>query len=149
MTAVLRLLSRRGEPSRRVRRAMVAFGVLSIPALVVLTTVAGPREVGLALMAVLAALLLVPLVVVTEFRRNVFKRKDADERERQRRNDAYRLSYRVVEYGVAVVALLFAFSQVLEQIPGWDWFGVWLLSMWYVIFLPYMIFAWREPDAMD
>jgi hypothetical protein len=148
MTAVLRLLSRRGEPSRRVRRAMVAFGAVSIPALVVLM-VAGAREVGLGLLVVLVVLLMAPLVIVTEFRRNVFRRKNADERERQRRNDAYRLSYRFVEWGVAVVALLFAFSQWLEAIPGWDWFGVWLLSMWYVIFLPYMIFAWREPDAVD
>jgi len=143
---MLRLLSRRGEPSRRVRRAMVAFGVFSIPALVVLM-VGG--EVHLGLLVALVVPLMAPLLIITEFRRNIFRRENADERERQRRNDAYRLSYRVVEYGVAVVALLFAFSQLLEQIPGWDWFGVWLLSMWYVIFLPYMIFAWREPDAMD
>lgn len=147
MTAVLRLLSRRGEPSRRMRQAMVAFGAVSIPALVVLV-VAGPREVGLGLFVVLVLLLMAPLVIVTEFRRNLFRRENVDERERQRRNDAYRLSYRVVEYGGVVVALLFAFSHLLEAIPGWDWFGVWLVSMWYVVFLPYMVFAWREPDAV-
>jgi hypothetical protein len=109
---------------------MVAFGVFSIPALVVLM-VGG--EVHLGLLVALVVPLMAPLLIITEFRRNIFRRENADERERQRRNDAYRLSYRVVEYGVAVVALLFAFSQLLEQIPGWDWFGVWLLSMWYVI----------------
>lgn len=148
MTALLRLLSRRGEPSRRVRRVLVVLAGVAIaaigPILVML-----PREAGLLVMVGLVGLLSVPLYALSEFRRTVFRGKNPDERERQRRGDAYRLSYRVVEYGVLLVALLFAFSHELARIPGWDWFAVWFIAFGYVFFLPSMVFAWREPDVVD
>jgi hypothetical protein len=145
MTAFLRLLSRRGEPSRRVRRMMVAFAAAAIPALA-LITFAAPRDLRLLILVGGGAVLLVPLIVVTEFRRNVFKRANADERERRRRDEAYRLSYRVVEYAVPLVALLFAFRLEFHES---SWLPVWFVAFQYVIFLPYMFFAWREPDVVD
>lgn len=148
MTAVLRLMSRRGEPSRRVRRMLVVLAVLAIPGLAVLTAT-GPRQIGLALMVVLVALLFVPLIVLTEFRRNIFRGKGADERERQRRDDAYRFSYRIVELSMPLAFLVPIFARELDRIPGWDWLVVLMPLVYYVLFLPYMVFAWREPDSLD
>ena len=147
MNAVLRFISRRGEPSRRTRRLLVALSVLAIVALGL--TMAGPwsgREgvPGLLLVAVLG---LVPLYAVQEFRRNVLRRKDADEREAARRNDAYRISYRIVELGIPVVALVFLFIDWLDPFPLWDWLGVWFGGICLILFMPYLLFAWREPDA--
>lgn len=145
MTAVLRLLSRRGEPSRRVRRFFVVWAVVSIPALALLSET-WPRAAGLPLLIVSAALFLLPILVIQEFRRNVFKRKNADERERQRRDDAYRLSYRIVELSLPLGFLVPIYARELDRIPEW-WFLVWFPILYYVVFLPYMVFAWREPDG--
>ena len=77
----------------------------------------------------------------------MFKRANADERERQRRNDAYRLSYRVIEYSMPLVAFLFFLWA--PQIEDSDWIAVWFVTFSFVVFLPYMVFAWREPDVVD
>jgi hypothetical protein len=148
MTAVLRLLSRRGEPSRRARRILVVLAVIGIVALP-LILMAWPYEAGLLGLLLLVAIIVVPVYALQEFRRNIIRRANADERERQRRDDAYRLSYRIIELGVVLVPVLFIFRGALARIPGWDWFNLWLPLYGLVIFLPYMVFAWREPDIAD
>jgi len=145
MTAVLRLLSRRGEPTRGERRALVVFAALAIAVIGVLMLNA-PRGSGALVVLAVALVLTVPLYALQEFRRNVFKRANADERERQRRNDAYRLSYRVIEFALPLVAFLFIWGPAIEDS---DWIAVWLSGFSFVVFLPYMVFAWREPDIVD
>jgi hypothetical protein len=145
MTGVLRLLSRRGEPTRAERRAIIVVAAVAIAAIGVLM-LNSPRGSGALMVLAMALLLAVPLYALQEFRRNVFKRKNADERERQRRDEAYRLSYRVIEFALPLGFLVVAWS---PDLPAGDWIGVWLAAFSYVIFLPYMFFAWREPDSVD
>lgn len=148
MDAVLRLLSRRGEPSRRTRRILVVLSVVAIVAVGFTMLEAPSARERLPLMILIAIVATVPLYAVSEFRRNVLRRGDADERERARANEAYRTSYRIVEIGLLSIALVFAFAEWFESLPGWDWFVVWIVGIWLVIFLPYFVFAWREPDAV-
>lgn len=145
MTALLRLLSRRGEPTRDERRALVIFSGLAIAVIGVLM-LNSPRGSGALLWLAVTLVLVVPLYALQEFRRNVFKRANADERERQRRNDAYRVSYRVIELALPLVPVLFIWGPSIE---GSDWIAVWLSGFSFVIFLPYMVFAWREPDVLE
>lgn len=151
MAAVLKLLSRRGEPSRRVRRMFVVFGALLMPLTGVMPLV---RELGILRDTgwIIYAMLLVgvgaPLLVLGEFRRNVMRRGNTDERERQRRNEAYRISYRIVEVAVPlgfVAGLALDGATALVDL----WPAIYFPFLFYVIFLPYAVFAWREPDAAD
>jgi MFS family permease len=154
VTGLATLLSRRGEPSRRARRliVIVAFAVipLAVAALWLTADVDWPWQLGLPFfLAVLAALCL-PLLALQDFRRNVMRRPLADERERRRRDEAYRISYRIVEIGVVVGFLAVGvFRDEIAAIIALDWYlVVWPLYA-YLIFLPYAVFAWREPDAVD
>lgn len=152
MTAVLRLLSRRGEPSRRTRRAIVVLATLVTPLTGVVTQMRElgvPRDVGWIVFAAVLVVVGTPLLVLQEFRRNVIRRASTDERERQRRNEAYRISYRIVELAIplgVVAALLLEWA--LNPFPA-PWMTLYLPIFMYVIFLPYAVFAWREPDAAD
>jgi len=143
---MLRMLSRRGEPSRDERRIIVTLAAAGIGAVLPVTLIT-PRGAGVVIAFLSLAVLAVPLYALQEFRRNVIRRANADERERRRRDEAYRLSYRVIEYGMPLTALVLIFSDELGRIPGWQWSTLWLVVFGYVIFLPYMIFAWREPEA--
>lgn len=151
MTAVLRLLSRRAEPSRRVRRILVVVAIAVIPLVLGVVEILARLDLplGLHLIAFVLTLIAfsVPLYAIQEFRRNVFRRKNADERERQRRDDAYRLSYLIVQWGVVLVPLGGIFwDEIAAMVQPW----MLIFIAWgYVAFLPYMIFAWREPDATD
>jgi protein-S-isoprenylcysteine O-methyltransferase Ste14 len=80
MTAVRRLMSRRGEPSRRARRILVVVAVLAIP--LVLATLQildrldwspGPHLIAIALILIAFS---VPLLALQEFRRNLMRRND-------------------------------------------------------------------------
>jgi hypothetical protein len=154
VTGLATLLSRRGEPSRRARRVIVvaAFAVIPLAAATLWLTadVEWPWPVGLlAFLAVLIALCL-PLLALQDFRRNVMRRRHADERERQRRDEAYRISYRIVELGVVVGFGVFAFFRdQIAAIIALDWYLIVWPLYGYLIFLPYAVFAWREPDAAD
>ena len=145
MTAVLRLLSRRGEPNRGERRAIVVFAAVAIAGIGVVM-LNSPRGSGALIVLAIALVLTVPLYALQEFRRNVFKRANADERERTRRDEAYRLSYRVIEFALPIGFLAIAWS---PDFQGSDWIPVGFAAFSYVIFLPYMVFAWREPDSLD
>ncbi len=146
MTAVLRLLSRRGEPSRAERRGIVVFAALTIAATGAFMLFADPHGSAALVLLVLTLVVAVPpLFALEQFRRNVFGRANADERERQRRDDAYRLSYRVVQAALGVLPLLLVLSPEIERR---DWVTAWFVAFGYVNFLPYMVFAWREPDAV-
>jgi hypothetical protein len=145
MIAVLRLLSRRGEPTRAERRTLVVLSALAI-GLVGVLMLNAPRGSGAVMILGVILLLIVPLYALQEFRRNVFKRSNADERETQRRNDAYRISYRIVEFAVP---LGFIVGSLLDSaITDRNWMWVYMPVLGYLIFLPYMVFAWREPDAV-
>lgn len=152
MTAVLRLLSRRGEPSRRVRRVFVVFGALVMPLTGVMTLMRElgiPRDAGWIIYAGLLVGVGAPLLVLQEFRRNVIRRGNTDERERQRRNEAYRISYRIVEIAIPLGLLA---GLVLHGVTGRVvdlWPAIYFPFFFYVVFLPYAIFAWREPNAAD
>lgn len=152
MTAVLRLLSRRGEPSRRTRRAIVVLAVLVTPLTGVVTQMrelSVPRDVGWIVFVAVLVVAGTPLLVLQEFRRNVIRRGNTDERERQRRNEAYRISYRIVEIAVPLGLLVgVTLEWALNPLPA-PWMALYFPIFMYVIGLPYMVFAWREPDAAD
>jgi Ca2+/Na+ antiporter len=155
MVGIGTLLSRRGEPSRRVRRLMVIAGMAVIPfALWVPNLLIRTVEWhgALEFLAFIAWLLIVtaPLLVLQEFRRNLIRRHDADERERQRRDQAYRLSYWIVLWGLilAPAGVILLYHQ-LHGLVGGEWYLIYWPLVWYAIFLPYMVFAWREPDAAE
>ncbi len=149
MTTILRRLSAGREPGRRLRRALVILGAFSIPATAAFVH-ARPPGLDLVLSIAVLALLGAPLVAISLFRRDPFRRKDVDERERQRRDEAYRISYRILQLALAVgfivvgILVLFAGSWIDE---AWGWLTV--TTLWYVVFLPYLVFAWREPDSLD
>ena len=154
MTAILKLLSRRGEPSQAVRRATVVLALIVIPALPATLFLSSrehwPHPAGLLVFIVGVAAYSVPLLVLQEFRRNVMRRSSADERERTRRDQAYRISYRIVEYAmpVGLLALLW-FQDAMAATVSSNAGLLFLAIFGYVIFLPYAVFAWREPDAAD
>lgn len=154
MTGLATLLSRRGEPSRRARRFIVVVAFAGIPlaaaALWLTAEVDWPWPLGLGvILAVLVALCL-PLLALQDFRRNVMRRTHADERERRRRDEAYRISYRIVEIGVVFGFLAMAlFRDQIAAIIALDWFLVVWPLYGYLLLLPYAVFAWREPDAVD
>lgn len=147
------LLSRRGEPSRRVRRLMVAASIIAVPlawwvpALIIPTL---DWHGGLEFLTFVAWLVIVtfPLLVLQEFRRNVIRRDDADERERRRRDEAFRLSYWAIVWGLLLVPLALAING-LAGIVDIDWFLLYWPLVWYAVFLPYLVLAWREPDAVE
>jgi hypothetical protein len=147
------LLSRRREPSQRVRRAIVAaagVGILVIAAAPVLSEPLDmPRQLGLLLWLIAFVVVSVPLWLLSEYRRGVVRRDTADERERQRRNDAYRISYRIIEWSVPFVALGVVFREAIGSLIQDEWIVLYILLYGYVAFLPYMVFAWREPDAAE
>ena len=151
MTAVLRLLSRRGEPSRRTRRLVVVLAVLLTPftgAVTQMRELGVPRDIGLIVFAVVIVGVGTPLLALQEFRRNVIRRGSTDERERQRRDEAYRISYRILEYAVPLGLLVGLILDSVRFLPQY-WGTLYFPIFTYVIFLPYMVFAWREPDAVS
>lgn len=146
-------LSRRGEPSQRVRRLTVVASAVAVPLslwtpMLVIRRLGIDARLELVILLVLVLLLAMPLLVVQEYRRNVFRRKDADERERVRRNEAYAISYRAVQWAliIAPVLVILLYHQ-LHGLFGGQWFLIYWPLVWYAIFLPYMVFAWREPDV--
>jgi hypothetical protein len=147
------LLSRRGEPSRRVRRfiVVVAFAVipLTAPLLWLTAQLDWPWQLRLpASLAVLVAFV-IPLLALQDFRRNVMRRAFPDERERRQRDEAYRISYRIVELALPASLLVVAlFRDPLGAVLAVDWYLVFWPIYAYLIFLPYAVFAWREPDAV-
>jgi hypothetical protein len=154
MMAIRTLLSRRGEPNRRVRRVIVLVSMAAIPitvaAVMVIARARWPLPLGL--LAFIAPLVLVsiPLLVLSEFRRNVIRGSHPDERERQRRDEAYRISYRIVEVSVPIgLFLALLFPDQVAAIWSFEWFLIYWPLFGYLIFLPYAVFAWREPDAVD
>ena len=144
MTAIRRFLSREGEPTRGQRRTLVVVCAIAI-ALTGVLLLNSPHGPGALIVLGVILLLSVPLYALQSFRRNVFKRSNPDERERQRRNDAYRISYRILEFALPVGLFVAVWFDVPVTPERWLW--VYLPLIWYVIFLPYMVFAWREPDA--
>lgn len=143
------LLSRRAEPSRRTRRIIVAASIVGIPLVALTPAIAAPLRLSKDLWVVAAIAVLIPLWVLSEYRRGIVRRDTADERERQRRNDAYRISYRIIEWSIPFVALGVVFRDPIAFVIGGDWWLLYLVTYGYVAFLPYMVFAWREPDAVD
>lgn len=148
------LLSWRGEPSRRARRALVvASGVLIalVPTFLAFSARAEfPHPFGLLAFVLPLVVLAIPLLALTHFRRNVIRRGLPDERERQRRDEAYRISYRIIE--LATVVGLLAVPLLREQLAAilaYDWFVIFWPTYGYLVILPYAVFAWREPDAVD
>jgi hypothetical protein len=153
MSGIRTLLSRGGEPTRRTRRLIVAATVIAIPLGVWFPMLAIRRlewPIGLELLVFLVVLLAfaVPMLILQEFRRNILGRDDLDRRERQRRYEAYEVSYRVLQWGlILVIPGTFLIRGQLAAFLGDDAFLVYWPVVWYVIFLPYLALAWREPDA--
>jgi hypothetical protein len=154
MAGIRTLLSRDGEPSQRARRIIVVVAFVAIPLAVVTLAVSAradwPHPLGLLSFVLPLLLVSIPLLALQEFRRNVMRRSLPDERERQRRDEAYRISYRIVEVGplIAILAVLW-WRDEIAGILALDWFLIWGPIWGYLIFLPYAVFAWREPDALD
>jgi uncharacterized membrane protein len=154
VTGLATLLSRRGEPSRRARRFIVVFAFavmpLTVAALWLTGEVGWPLPLGLLAFVLLLTALTLPLLALQDFRRNVMRRTVTDERERARRDEAYRISYRIVEIAVVLGLIAVAiFRDQIAAIIAVDWFLVFWPLYGYLIFLPYAVFAWREPDAVD
>ena len=129
----------------------VVFGALLMPLTGVLTQMRElgiPQDVGWIIYASLLVGVGAPLLVLGEFRRNVIRRGNTDERERQRRNEAYRISYRIVEiaipFGLIIALVLNGGTERVDLWPALYW-----SLFFFVLFLPYAVFAWREPDAAD
>ena len=132
---------------------MVASGVLIalVPTWLAFSSRADlPHPIGLVAFVLPLVVLSVPLLALQKFRRNVIRRSLPDERERQRRDEAYRISYRLIELapvlGLMAVAV---FREELAAIVAYDWFLVLWPIYGYLVVLPYAVFAWREPDAAD
>lgn len=154
MMAMRTLLSRHGEPNRRVRRVIVLVSVaanpITVAAVMVIARARWPLPVGLLAFVAPLVLVSIPLLVLSEFRRNVIRGSHPDERERQRRDEAYRISYRIVEVSVPLgLFVVFLFRDQVAAIWSYDWFLIYWPLFGYLIFLPYAVFAWREPDAVD
>jgi hypothetical protein len=146
------LVSRSTEPDRRTRRLIIGASIVLIPVAVIALEMAAilrlPQPFGLLAGALLIALISLPLAVITAFRRNVMRRSNADERERRRRDEAYRISYRIIEVAVVIGFLIMVgFRNEVAAILSHDAFVVAWPLYGYLLFLPYMVFAWREPDA--
>jgi len=129
----------------------VVFGALLMPLSGVMTQMRElgiPQDVGWIIYASLLVGVGAPLLVLGEFRRNVIRRGNTDERERQRRNEAYRISYRIVEIAIpfGLLAAL-VLNGGIEPVDLWP--ALYFSLFFYVLFLPYAVFAWREPDAAD
>lgn len=154
MAALRTLLSRNGEPSQRMRRIVVVAAFAAIPISVTALFVGGragwPHPIGLIFFVVVMLVVSVPLLALSEFRRNLIGRRHPDERERQRRDEAYRISYRIVEVAAILGMVAVAnWRDDIARIASIDW-GLLFFPLWgYLIFLPYAVFAWREPDAVD
>ncbi|MPZ15393.1 MAG: hypothetical protein GEU73_13375 [Chloroflexi bacterium] len=153
MMAMRSPLSRRDEPSRLVRRLLVIAGIVIVPFLA-----AGPRLLdplgwtrGEAFIVWLGLLVVgcLPFLALARFRRDVFSRKDLDATERERRDDAYRLSYRIVTWGLALVPFGFLLRDRIAPLIGRDWFLVYAAALLYISMLPSLVYAWREADAAD
>ena len=147
MTSIHRLLAAGREPTRRFRRAVVVLGAISIPATAAFLY-ARPPGLDILLSIALLALLVAPLFVLGAYRRDPFRRSDVDERERQRRDETYRISYRILQPALAAVLIGGVLLHLLAR-PWFDqaWGPLILTGLWYVSFLPHMVFAWREPDG--
>ena len=131
---------------------VVAFAVipLAVAALWLTAEVEWPWPPGLLAFVGLLVALSLPLLALQDFRRNVMRRTVTDERERARRDEAYRISYRIVEIGFVLGFLAVAlFRDQIAAIIAVDWFFVVWPLYGYLIFLPYAVFAWREPDAVE
>lgn len=108
--------------------------------------------IGLELLVFLVVLLAfsVPMLILQEFRRNILGRDDPDPRERQRRYEAYEVSYRVLQWGlILLIPGTFLIRDQIAALVGNDAFLVYWPLVWYAIFLPYLAVAWREPDASE
>src|SRR3990170_3707140 len=133
------LFSRRREPSRRSRRALVVASAVLI-ALVPMSLAWGsrvdlPHPIGLVAFVVPLVVLSIPLLAIQEFRRNVIRRSLPDERERQRRDEAYRISYRIIELAPVVGLLAVAvFREELAAIWSFDWFVIAAPVWGYLVF---------------
>jgi len=152
--AIRTLLSRQGEPNRRVRRVFVLVSLAAIPitvaAVMIIARAPWPLPVWLLGSVVVLVFLSIPLLVLSEFRRSVIRGSHPDERERQRRDEAYRISYRIVEVSVPLGLLaVLLFRDQVAAIWSYDWFLIYWPLFGYLIFLPYAVFAWREPDPVD
>jgi len=154
MIGMRTLLSRRGEPRRRTRRVMVVAALVAIPlvpaALMVTRLADWPHPIGLLAIVLALFLFSIPLLALQEFRRNVIRRGLPDERERQRRDEAYRISYRIIELSpVLGLLMVIMFRDEMAAILSYDWFLIFFPIYGYLVFLPYAVFAWREPDVVD
>ena len=148
------ILARHGEPSRRVRRIIVLVSLAAIPvtvaAVMIIARAAWPTLVWLLATIAVLGVLTIPLLVLSEFRHNVIRGSHPDERERQRRDEAYRISYRIVEVSVPLgLFVVLLFRDQVAAIWSYEWFLIYWPLFGYLIFLPYAVFAWREPDAAD
>lgn len=154
MMVMRTLFSRHGEPNRRMRRVIVLVSLAAIPvtvaAVMIVARAPWPLPVWLLATVALLGFLSIPLLVLSEFRRNVIRGSHPDERERQRRDEAYRISYRIVEVSVPLgLFVVFLFRDQVAAIWSYEWFLIYWPLFGYLIFLPYAVFAWREPDAVD
>jgi hypothetical protein len=154
MMVMRTLFSRHGEPNRRMRRIIVLVSLAAIPitvaAVMIIARARWPLPVGFLAFVAPLVFVSIPLLALTEFRRNVIRRSHPDERERQRRDAAYRISYRIVELSVPLGLLtVILFRDQVAAIWSYDWFLIYWPLFGYLIFLPYAVFAWREPDAVD
>lgn len=154
MIGLATLLSRRGEPSRRGRRiiVVVAFAVipLAVAAAWLTPEIEWPWPLGLLTFVVLLIAFILPLLALQDFRRNVMRRSLADERERRRRDEAYRISYRTVELAIPVSFFAVAlFRDQIATVLAVDGFLIFWPLYGYLLLLPYAVFAWREPDAVE
>jgi hypothetical protein len=149
------LFSLRREPSLPVRRLLVIVGFAGMAAWLGATVWLDRLELGrgerFGVAMVLLAVVSLPLLVLQQFRGNAARRNDPplDEREVQRRESAFRISYRIVEVALVVGMLIVAYLWINEATLPFDaGLAVWI-AYGYVIFLPSAVFAWREPDAAD
>ena len=154
MVGMRTLFSRHGEPNRRTRRVIVLVSLAALPLTVAVVMIIArePWPLPVWLLATVGPLvfLSIPLLALTEFRRNVIRRSHPDERERQRRDAAYRISYRIVELSVPLALFgVILFGDQVAAIWSYDWFLIYWPLFGYLIFLPYAVFAWQEPDAVD
>lgn len=155
MAGIRTLLSRGGEPTRRTRRLIVAATVIAIPLGVWVPMLFLRRfdlPSGVELLVFLGVLLAfsVPMLMLEGFRRNILGGEELDRRERQRRYEAYEVSYRVLQWSlILLIPGTFLVRDQIAALVGNDAFLVYWPLVWYVIFLPYLALAWREPDAPE
>jgi hypothetical protein len=150
--------------SRRTRRLIVVVGYLALPEALALFWLHGgvgvqPPPYGgysplssLALLQVLGA-----TMVLTQGWRTAIGPKEPDERQRQLRDRAAYLSYRIVGVVVVLAMVMFYGALLLDPFDSWgpitlDSVSVWNLASCFGIsgiclnVLPIAVVAWIEPD---